>query len=43
MLVGDSGIWPVIAGIGEEGDQWKIEEWIIVEDKLRRFWTIRTI
>jgi len=37
------GTWPAIAGTGEERDQWKEEGWSIVEDKLRRLLTMRTI
>jgi len=43
MLVGDLGTWPTIAGIGEEGGQWRKEGWNIAEDESRRFWTMRTI
>jgi len=34
---GVSGIWPAIAEIEEEEDQWKEEGWSIVEEGLRRF------
>ena len=29
MLVEDLGTWPAIAGIGEEGGQWREEGWNI--------------
>ena len=31
------GIWPAIAGIGEEEGQWKKEEWNIGKEGSRRF------
>jgi len=37
------GIWPAIAGIGEEGGRWKEEGWNMAEDESRRFWTMRII
>ena len=40
MFVGDLGTWPAIAGIGDEGGQWREEGWNIVEDESRRFWTM---
>ena len=43
MLVGVLGTWPVIAGIGEEGEQWREEEWSMEEEELRIFRTIQTI
>ena len=44
MLVGDSGIWPDIAGIGAREEEWRrIEGWSMEEDKLRRFSIYRTI
>jgi len=43
MLVGVLDTWPIIAGIGEEGEQWREEEWSIEEEESRRFRTIQTI
>ena len=43
MPVGDLGIWPTTARIGEEGGQWKEEGWSMVEEELRKFMIIRTI
>jgi len=40
MLVGVLGIWPIIAGIKEEREQWREEEWSIEEEESRRFRTI---
>ena len=38
LLAGDSGIWPVIAGIGgREGELWITGEWNMEEEELRRF------
>jgi len=37
MLVGDSGTWLDIAGIGDrEGEWWKIGEWSMEREELRR-------
>ena len=44
MLAGDSGIWPVIAGIGDrEGEEGITEEWSMGEEELRRFSIYQTI
>jgi len=43
MLVGVLGTWPIIAGIREEGERWREEEWSMEEKESRRFRTIQTI
>jgi len=37
MPVGDLGIWPIIAEIEEEEEQWREEKWSIEEEESRRF------
>ena len=43
MPVGVSGTWLGTAGIGEEEDQWREEEWNMVEEGSRRFMIQETI
>ena len=44
MLVGDSGTWPNIAGIGvREGEWQRIGEWNMEVVELRRYQTLRII